>query len=153
MWFIGYLQLGMKLHLTLFENHGRSCFLSAAQTVTHTEVTEIASQLGQDIENDITHWMETDVGEPGHQNMDDDEIVADMVDDGTEQHEEIVNESSVSASQAFQTLEVTLRWLEQRNDNPNHLLMVTKWRDEASRIQSQSLRQTSLLSYCSVPNT
>lgn len=130
---------------------------SSSQLV-NAEVTEIASQLGQDIENDITHWMEADVGDPGHQIMDDDEIVADMVGDGNEQHEdssdeEIGNESSVSASQAFQALEVTLRWLEQQKADPNHLLMVTKWRDEASRIRSQSLRQTSLLSFCSAPKT
>ncbi len=98
--------------------------------------------------------MEADISDPGHQIMDDDEIVADMIDDSNERNEEssdeeIVNESNVSASEAFQALEVTRRWLEQQHADPNHLLLVTKWRDEASRIRSQSLKQTSLLSYCS----
>ncbi len=72
-----------------------------------------------------------------------DEIVADMIDDSNERNEEssdeeIVNESNVSASEAFQALEVTRRWLEQQHADPNHLLLVTKWRDEASRIRSQA---------------
>jgi len=89
--------------------------------------------------------------------MDDDEVVDDVIgggDDGNEESsdEESVIESGVSASEALDALQVTLRWLEQRNAGPNHLPLVTKWRDEASGIRSQSLKQTSLLSCFHVQN-
>ena len=54
----------------------------------------------------------------------------------------------VSASEAFDALDTTLHWLEQRNAVPGHLQLVKKWRDEAAVIRCQSMKQTSLRSYC-----
>lgn len=117
-----------------------------------TEVSEVAAQLGPDIENDICDWMEADIGDPGHQHFDDDEIIADITSGGNDESqqssdEEGPTENTVSAGEAFDALGVTLRWLEQTNADPNHLLLVKKWQDEASMIRSQSLKQTKLSSY------
>ena len=53
----------------------------------------------------------------------------------------------VTASEAFDALDVTLRWLEQASADGTHLLLVKKWWDEAARMRFKSLKQTSILSY------
>lgn len=40
---------------------------------------EAATPLGRDTQDDVAQWMEADTDEPGHQVLDDDEIVADML--------------------------------------------------------------------------
>ena len=94
--------------------------------------------------------MEADINEPGHEIHDDDEIVADLLN-----HEEKDKESSdeadstpcVTAGEAFDVLDVTLHWLEQRNADVAHILLFNKWHTKASVIRSQSLSQASILSY------
>ncbi len=101
----------------------------------------------------VAEWMEADLGEPGHELLNDDEIVEEMVDGGSNaredssDEEDAASEPNVSPSEAFSALEVTLHWLEQKNADPTHLLLVKKWRDEAAIIRSDSMKQTSLLSY------
>ena len=80
-------------------------------------------------------------------------VVAELLDGDDQDKEEssgeedAAEETKVSPSDAFNALQVTLRWLEQTNADPSHLLLARKWRDEAARIRSQAMKQTSLRSY------
>ncbi len=90
------------------------------------ETIETAGSLGSETQEAIAEWMDADIDEPGHQVLDDDEIVAEMQDSryssAEESSEEIEENQRVSASAAFDALDTTLNWLEQRNTDPGHLL-------------------------------
>ena len=92
------------------------------------------------------------INEPGHQVLDDDEIIADLLECEDDDHEESSDEEAaasphVTASEAFDALDMTLRWLEQTNADATHLLLVKMWHDEAARMRCQSMKQSSILSY------
>ena len=98
------------------------------------DLTVTAACLGPEAE-----WMNADVNEPGHQIMDDDEIVAEMVaseddDEDESDEEESAADPSITPAEAFDALEITLRWLESQNTDADHLLLVKKWRDHAARM-------------------
>ena len=123
--------------------------------LSSTDVIEAATPLGKDTQDDVAQWMEADTDEPGHQVLDDDEIEADMLagesgDNEESSDEEVADDSSVNTSEALDALEVTLRWLEQTNADSAHLFIVKKWCDEAARMRCQSMKQTSMLSYCTI---
>ena len=111
-----------------------------------------AAPLGKDTEEAVAKWMEEDISEPGHQVLDDDEIVAEMLECEEDHDEESSDEEAaasplVTASKAFDALDVTLRWLEQTGADATHLLLVKKWWDEAAQMRFKSLKQASILSY------
>ena len=114
---------------------------------------EVAAQLGEDTQEAVAQWMVADINEPGHQVLNDDDIVAELLDGDDQDKEEssgeedAAEETKVSPSDAFNALQVTLRWLEQTNADPSHLLLARKWRDKAARFRSQAMKQTSLRSY------
>ena len=117
-----------------------------------TDAVQTAAPLGEDIQDAVGEWMEAGMNEPGHEVLDDDEIVADMLKCEDDDHEESSDEEAassthVTASEAFDALDVTLRWIEQTNADATHLLLVKKWHDEAARMRSQSMKQASILSY------
>ena len=96
--------------------------------------------------------MEADTNEPDHQVFDDHEIVAVVLECEEDHHEESSDEEAtasppVTAREAFDALDITLRWLEQTNADATHLLLVKRWRDEAARMRCDSLMQASTLSY------
>ena len=101
----------------------------------------------------VTEWMEADIDEPGHQILNGDEIIANIVYGASDvredcsSEEDFVDEPVVNPSEAFDALEVSLRWLEQRKADPSDLLLVKKWRDEAARIRVNNLKQNNLFSY------
>ena len=116
------------------------------------DVVQTAAPLGKDIQDAVVEWMEADISEPGHQVLDDNEIVAEMLECEEDHHEESSDEEAttiphVTASEAFDALDVTLCWLEQTNADATHLLLVKKWRDEAARMRYESMKQASILSY------
>ena len=43
------------------------------------DAIQTATPLGEDAQDAVAEWMEADINEPGHQVLDDDEIVADML--------------------------------------------------------------------------
>ncbi len=101
----------------------------------------------------VAEWMEADVDEPGHEILNDDEIVVDIVDgandvrEDSSDEEDSVDEPKVSPGEAFSALDVSLRWLEQSHADPCHLLLVKKWRDEAAKIRFNTMKQSNLFSY------
>ena len=115
-----------------------------------TDLIETPASLGEETHVAFSEWMEGDIDDPGHQVLDDDEIVAEMLEcEDFNDHEgssddEAVASSHVTASEAFDALDTTLRWLEQTKADPAHLLLVKKWHDEVARMRNQ---QASILSY------
>ena len=99
--------------------------------------------------------MQADNNDPGHEILDDDEIVEDMMaecGDGDRDEQSSDEESSVSritASEVFYALNTTMSWLEQTGADSTHLQLVEKWRDEAARMRHQAKKQTSIKSYFS----
>ena len=132
------------------EESGEQDMAENAPTDSIADAIQTAAPLGEELQDHVSEWMEADTNEPGHEVLDDDEIVADLL-----SHEEEDEESSdeadstpcVTAGEAFDALDVTLRWLEQRNADAAHLLLVKKWHTEAAVMRSQSLNQASILSY------
>ena len=142
-----------NLHVLPESESDEDVLEAVCSDLSSTDVIEAATPLGKDTQDDVAQWMEADTDD--HQVLDDDEIVADMLagesgDNEESSDEEVADDSSVNASEAFDALEVTLRWLEQRNADSAHLLLVKKWRDEAVRMRCQSMKQTSMLSYCTI---
>ena len=116
------------------------------------DAIQTATPLGEDAQDAVAQWMEADINEPSHQVLDDDKIVADMIECEDDDHEESYDEEAavsphVTASEAFDALDITLRWLEQTNADATHLLLVKMWCDEAARMRCQSMKQASILSY------
>lgn len=106
---------------------------------------------------DFTEWLTTEDTDPGHQILDDDEIldetvaahnnvsVGDVSDDGSD--EELAVDDTVTPAQAFDALDVSLRWLESQRVEGTHLLLVKQWRDAAARLRRESLKQSSITSF------
>ena len=77
------------------------------------DAIQTATPLGEDAQDAVAEWMEADINEPGHQVLDDDEIIADMLECEDDDHEESSDEEAaasphVAASEAFDALDVTL---------------------------------------------
>lgn len=69
------------------------------------------------------------------------DCASDVREDCSSEEEDFVDEPVVNPSEAFDALEVSLRWLEQRKADPSDLLLVKKWRDEAARIRVNNLNK------------
>ena len=114
---------------------------------------EMAAALGQDIQDTVAKWLDSDLADPGHQIADDEEIVADTLktnNDEESDEEEGIEESTVTPHEAFRALDTSLRWLESQGTAPAHLLLVKKWRDTAACKRQESLRQTNITSFFTV---
>ncbi len=74
------------------------------------ETIETAGSLGSETQEAIAEWMDADIDEPGHEVLDDDEIVAEMQNSrdssAEESSQEIEENQRVSASAAFDALEL-----------------------------------------------
>ena len=80
----------------------------------------------------MVEWLTADINDPGHQIMDDTKIVAEIAgcndsNDQKSDEEEPVADTSVIPAAAFEALEVSLHWLESKNTETDHLLLVKKW--------------------------
>ena len=51
---------------------------------------------------------------------------------------------TVTPLEAFNALDTSLQWLESQGTDPDHLLLVKKWRDTAARMRQESLKQTKI---------
>lgn len=119
-------------------------------------ILEMAEPLGSDFQKDVSEWMAADESEPGHQVLNEEEIIVDIQaggDDSCSDDDEDGDcepeQQSVTAGQAFRALDVSLCWLEGQNVEPNQLLLLRKWRDQAARLRRESPRQTSITSFFS----
>jgi len=112
--------------------------------------TDIVPSIGSELEEDVTEWMESDNADPGHQILDDDEIVADLQQleeehsDDSEDEDPVEDSHPITPQEAFDALNVTLQWLESQGSDPNHLLLVKNWRDTAAKMRQETLKQTKL---------
>ena len=64
-------------------------------------------------------------------------------------HEERFDEEAaasppVTATEAFDALDITLCWLAQTNADATHLLLVKRWHDEVAQMRYNSLKQVSI---------
>ena len=108
---------------------------------------EMTAALGQDIQDTVAEWLDSDLADPGHQITDDEEIVADTLktnNDEESDEEEGIEESTVTPHEAFRALDTSLSRLESQGAAPAHLLIVKKWHDTAARKRQESLRQTNI---------
>ena len=92
-------------------------------------VVQTAAPLGKDTQDAVAEWMEADINDPGYQILNDHEIAVEMMECEEDHHEESSDEEaatspSVTDSEAFDALDITLRWLEQTNADATHLLLV-----------------------------
>ena len=117
-----------------------------------SDMVDMAAPLGPDVQEAFAEWFDSDSSDAGHQIIEDDEIVADVLaqgnsDNESEEEEAMEDCRSVTPHEAFNALETSLLWLESQNTDPAHLLLVKKWRDTAARMRQESLRQTSITSF------
>ncbi len=86
----------------------RMCQLKTHSSIAET--IETAGSLGSETQEAIAEWMDADIDEPGHEVLDDDEIVAEMQNSrdssAEESSQEIEENQRVSASAAFDALEL-----------------------------------------------
>ena len=66
-------------------------------------------------------------------------------DDDESDEEESAADPSITSAEAFDALEITLRWLESQNTDADHLLLVKKWRDHAARPVAETIHHYSAL--------
>lgn len=103
-------------------------------------------------------WAMCDQDDPGFAMLDDDEVVATVLERQFAGSDNDNNKSSseddsatperVSPAAACEALSVTLSWLEAQGVDPSHLMLVRKWRDQAAlKRSSQRLCQTKVSSY------
>ena len=98
-------------------------------------------------------WFDSSVTDPGYQIIDD-EIVANALGEGNSddesKEEEVMGEHhSITPLEAFHALDTSLQWLESQGTEPQHLLLMKKWRDTAARMRLESLSQTEITTYFS----
>ena len=120
---------------------------------------DLGSFVGTDVHEAVAEWIDADLNDPGHQILEDSEIVANILtrDNSDEESEDEVVEDvhAITPHEAFNALDVSLIWLESIGVEPAQLLQVKKWRDMAARIRQESLRQTSIRTFFAplVPST
>ena len=99
----------------------------------------------------VAEWLDSDVTDPGHQIMEDDEIVANALTEGNSddesEEEEDYGVHSITPRDAFNALDVSLQWLESQGTDPAHLLLVKKWHDTVARMRCEPLRKTDITSF------
>jgi hypothetical protein len=69
------------------------------------------------------------------------------VHDDESEEEEVEETHSITPHEAFNTLDISLQWLESQGTDPSHLLLVKKRYDTSARMRCESLRQTNIISF------
>ena len=75
-----------------------------------TDAVQTAAPLGEDIQDAVGEWMEAGMNEPGHEVLDDDEIVADMLKCEDDDHEESSDEEAASSTHVTAS-EALMLWM------------------------------------------
>ena len=117
-----------------------------------SDEVDMAAALVPDVQDTVAEWLDSDLTDPGHQIIDDNEIVANVLregnsDDESEEEEGMEDCYSITPLESFHALDTSFQWLESQGIEPTHLLLRRKWCDTAAQMRLESLRQTHITSY------
>ncbi|CAH0729636.1 unnamed protein product, partial [Brenthis ino] len=106
--------------------------------------------------DDMKEWLTCDSNDQGFQIMSDDEIVENMLQvneqqemqDETEKNVDVENDAGPSHAEAFQALEIALKWYEKQTEcDTVSLLQLKRIRDVAAIKRKSGLRQMTITKY------
>ena len=120
------------------------------------DITKAVSQISicrECDEEDVTEWLNCDGNDPGFQILNDEEILQE-ISASDEQNQENEEESpegrniGPTNSEAFQCLDVAMKWFEcQEECNSRQLMYLKSIRDLAASKRSATLKQKSIIEF------
>jgi len=126
-----------------------------AVTSDFQDITGAIAQLsicGECDEEDVTEWLNCDANDPGFQILNDEEIIKEIsvsVDQDEEDDEEICERDiGPTHSEAFQCLDVAMKWFEsQKECNSSQLMCLKSIRDLAASKRTANFKQKSIIEF------
>lgn len=136
-------------------------------SITNTDDSTILKDINELMSNipicqecdadDMKEWLTCDSNDQGFQIMSDDEIVdnilqaneqQEMQEDETEEHVDAENDAGPSHVEAFQALEIALKWFEKQKESDTvSLLQLKRIRDVAAMKRKNCLHQMTITKY------